>query len=312
MGEAKNGPQLGSRDSGAAAENQRPVVLLPWKNPKVLSRYRRRRILDRLTAGLAVTSLLLILYPLAHILYTFAYRGALAISIPRLTELSLDGGLANLIVGTTSLVLIAACFSIPVGVLGGIYLAEFSGSGKYAGVVRFFADVLAGMPSIIVGYVGFLILVLYFGWGFSVLAGSVTLGVLMLPYIMRTTEISIRNVPASVREAAEALGSTKTQLINKLTFNLALPGIMTGILLSVGTAMGETAPLLYTASNSNYYPCGLTNCPVGYLTYIIYTIINVSSTEAQELAYLSSFLLVSFVVSINFIARIGLKRFSRI
>jgi phosphate transport system permease protein len=262
--------------------------------------------------GLAVSSLLIVLYPLAQILYTFVYRGALAVSIPRLTELSLGGGLANAIFGTLLLVALAVCFSVPMGLMGGIYLAEFSESSKYAGIVRFFADVLAGMPSIIVGYVGFLILVLYFGWGFSVLAGSAALAVLMLPYIMRTTEISIRKVPSSVREAAEALGSTKTQLINKLTFNLALPGIATGILLSIGIAMGETAPLLYTAGFSNYYPCGVTNCPVGYLTYMIYTVINVSTPEAQQLAYLASFLLVTFVVSINVIARIGLKKLSRV
>lgn len=301
-----------SKDSVASRASQPGSVILPWKNPRVRARHRRRQVLDKVITGLTTASLVVILYPLAHILYTFVYRGALAISVPRLTQLSLGGGLANAIFGTALLVASAACFSIPIGVLGGIYLAEFSGFSKYAGVVRFFTDVLAGMPSIIVGYVGFLLLVLYFGWGFSVLAGSIVLGVLMLPYIMRTTEISVRRVPSGVREAAEALGSTKTQLVNRLTFNLAFPGILTGILLSIGIAMGETAPLLYTAGFSNYYPCGVTNCPVGYLTYIIYTVTNVSSPEGQQLAYLASFLLVTFVVSINIVARIGLSKISRI
>lgn len=259
-----------------------------------------------------IAAIVVVLYPLVDILAMFAYSGALAISLPRLTQLTLQGGLANSVAGTLLLAILSAGVAIPIGVFGGIYLAEFSGRSRFADLVRFVSDVLAGMPSIVIGYVGFLVLVLYFRWGFSPLAGAITLTVLMLPYILRTTELSLRKVPQSLREGAIALGSTKTQLINKLTFSLALPGILTGIILSMSISIGETAPLLYTAGNSNYYPCGLTNCALSYLTYIIYTFAKIPTPDDQNLAYLSAFLLMAFVVALNITARIGLRRFSRI
>lgn len=287
-----------------------------WQNSRVISRYRRRRVEDFLVKVIATASLILVLYPLADILYRFAYRGLLSISLPELTQVARDGGLASNIAGTFLLAGLSTIIAVPIGVLGGIYLAEFSGRSRYAGLVRFIADVMAGIPSIVLGYVGFLLFVLYFGWGLSALAGGVTLSILMLPYVLRTTELSIRKVPLSIREAAAALGSTKTQLVNRLTFKLALPGILTGILLSVSIAMGETAPLLWTAGSSESYPCGLTGCPggIGYLTRIFYDfLLNPNpTTEFQNLAYLSAFLLMSFAIGINIVARLGLRRISKI
>jgi phosphate transport system permease protein len=219
------------------------------------------------------------------------------------------------------LVGLSTLFAVPLGVLGGVYLAEFSGGSRYAEVVRFLSDVLSAMPSILLGYVGFIIFVSYFGWNFSALAGSLTLAFLMLPYILRTTEHAIRRVPLSLKEAAVALGSTQTQKVSRLSIRLALPGILTGILLSISIALGETAPLIYTASFSNFYPCasgdpskvfGLTNCPVGYLTYVVYVFANIPFPDAQALAYLSAFLLLLFTVSINLAARVGLRRLSKI
>lgn len=298
--------------SAETADPQHENTLIAWQDPRVLSGYRVRRVKGKLIAVMASVCVALILYPLLDILFMFAYRGALAVSIPRLTQLTLQGGLANSIVGTLLLVALSTLIAIPLGVLGGIYLAEFSAQSRYADSVRFIADVLAGMPSIVLGYVGFLLLVLYFGWGFSPLAGSLTLAILMLPYILRTTELSLRKVPQNLREAALALGSTKTQMINKMTFSLALPGILTGIILSMSISMGETAPLLYTAGNSNYYPCGLTNCALSYLTYVVYTFAKIPTADDQNLAYLSAFLLMSFVVTLNIAARIGLRRLSRV
>lgn len=294
-------------------KNRDSEKLMPtWQDPKVISSYKVRRFKDKMIGITAIACVALVLYPLLDILFMFTYQGALALSVPRLTQLTLQGGIANSIIGTLLLVALSALIAIPLGVLGGIYLAEFSGQSRYADIVRFVADVLAGMPSIVLGYVGFLLLVLYFGWGFSPLAGSITLVVLMFPYILRTTELSIRKVPDSLREAAIALGSTKTQMINKMTFSLALPGILTGIILSMSISMGETAPLLYTAGNSNYYPCGLTNCALSYLTYIVYTFAKIPTPDDQNIAYLSAFLLMSFVVTLNIAARIGLRRLSKI
>lgn len=281
-----------------------------------MSRFKLRRLEDRLLAALAIACVGLILYPLLDILYTFIYRGVLAISIARLTETTLNGGIANALAGTLDLMLLSALIAVPFGLLGGIYLAEFSGRNRFADMIRFMADVLAGIPSIILGYLGFLILILYFRWGYgsggSLLAGSIVLAVLMLPYILRTTELSIRKVPQSLREAAIALGATKTQMVNRLTLSLALPGILTGIILSMSISIGETAPLLYTTFSSNYYPCGLVNCPASYLTYIIWIVANSSLKDGTNLAYLSAFLLVSIVVALNISARIGLRRFSKV
>lgn len=292
------------------------ISIPSWQNPKVISHYQRRQFEEWAVKIGATACLVLVLYPLADILYRFAYRGVLALSIPALTQVFNDGGLASSISGTVLIAGLSAVIAVPVGVLGGIYLAEFSGRSRYADFVRFVADVLAGVPSIVLGYVGFLLLVSYLGWGLSALAGGVTLSILMLPYILRTTELSIRKVPTSIREAAEALGSTKTQMINRLTFRLALPGILTGILLSVSIAMGETAPLLFTAGWSPFNPCGLTGCPggVGYLTRIFYDFVQNANPSVgyQNLAYLSAFLLMSFAVAINIVARLGLRRMSRV
>ncbi len=192
-------------------------------------------------------------------------------------------------------------------------MAEFAGEhNRYASVVRFFSDVLAGVPSIVLGYVGYLLFVLSFGWGYSALAGGLTLSILMLPYILRTTELSIKRVPDSIREGAIALGSTKTSMINRLTLKFALPGIITGVMLAVSISFSETAPLLYTALFSNYNPTALLHQPVGYITGIVWTFSQMPGTAPHNLAYVASFVLLSIVFLVNFVARVVLKRFSKI
>ncbi len=276
--------------------------------------YRWRKTKDQTATVLAVLSVGIVMYPLLHIMLNFVYQGILAVSVSRLVGLTLDGGLANSIAGTALLVGLSAAIAVPIGVFGGIYLAEFSRDGPYASVARFVADVLSAMPSILLGYVGFLIFVLYFGWGFSPLAGALTLAFLMLPYIIRTTERSLRKVPANIREGAIALGSHSSQVVNRLTLRLALPGIITGVLLSISISLGETAPLLYTAEGSNYYPCGLTQCPVGFLTIVIYNFnyyLHIVPGYESEV-YLAVFLLLMFTLAINLVARLGLRRMSKI
>ncbi len=308
--------QIESEKDGEGPKGSDIARKLPWQDPRVLFRYKLRRLADKMVVAVTILAVVVVLYPLLDILFMFFYRGALAISIPRLTGLTLQFGLANAIVGTLLLVSLSTIIAVPLGVLGGIYLAEFSAqdqmSKTFAGTVRFLSDVLSGMPSILLGYVGFLILVIDFGWGLSPLAGGLILSILMLPYVIKTTELSIRKVPLKLREAATALGATKTQMVNRMTFPLALPGILTGIILSMSISIGETAPLLFTAGFSNYYPCGLTNCQVGFLTYIIYTFAKIPTTDSLSLAYLSAFLLISFSLVLNMTARIGLRRLSKI
>jgi phosphate transport system permease protein len=289
-----------------------------WQNDRVVSHYRLRRVRDTIIAMLVIATVALVLYPLADILVMFGYQGAMAVSIPRLTQTTSQGGLADAMFGTLLFAGLSGLIAIPIGVLGGIYLAEFSGPGRFGGTLRFVVDVLAGVPSIVLGYVGFLILILDFGWGNagrggSLLAGAIMLAVLMLPYIIRTTQISMEKVPRSLREAAIALGSTKTQVINKMAFSLALPGIMTGIILSMSIAIGETTPLLITQLSppSNFSTC-LVNCPANFLTYIIWTRASASNGFDASLGSLSVFLIIVFVVALNLVARIGVRRLTKI
>lgn len=290
-------------------------VLHSWQDPRVLSMYRTRKLKDSLSKILSIVSLLAILYPLLDMLYMFAYKGVQVISITRLTGITSGYvGLANEIAGTFLLIALSSAIVIPIGVSGGIYMAEFSRKSKYTEMIHFVIDILAGVPSIVLGYCGYLLLVLYFGCGFSALAGAITLSVLMLPYIVRTAELSLNKVPTSIREAATALGCTKTTMINRLTLRFALPGILTGILLAISIAFGEIAALLFTAGASDYMPTGaLCNSQVGYLTYAIFQFSTFQSpiSSANNLAYLAAFLLIVIVLSINVIARIGLRRLSR-
>ncbi len=285
----------------------------------IVARHRRRVLKARIYKVLISIALLLVLIPLVDMIYIFAYKGVQLISIQALTTNTIgsasfvSGGLSNAISGTLLLIAISAIIAVPLGVLGGVYMAEFAGNRRHGEIIRFFSDVLAGVPSIVIGYVGYILLVLYFGWGFSAMAGGLALSVIMLPYILRTTELSIKRVPTSIREAAIALGSSKTKMINRLTLRLALPGIITGILLSLSIAFGETAPLLYTANFSNYNPTQLFNQPVGYLTDVVYVYsTQLPSAAAHNLAYLAAFLSMLIIIAVNLVARIGLKRFSRI
>ncbi len=300
-------------------QKQEPKTL-PWKDPKVISNHRRRKLSNNLVKIALVAVVLLALYPLMDMLYLFALRGLEAISVSRLilsttpTGSGEPGGLANAVQGTLVLIGMSSAISIPFGVFGGVYMAEFSkNTGRFADAIRFVSDVIAGLPSIVLGYFGFLLFVLYFGWGFSAIAAGITLSVIMFPYILRTTELSIRKVPSSIREGALALGSTRTQMINRLTLRFALPGILTGILLSISIALGETAPLLYTAGISNQFPCATClHTPVPYLTGIIWNFYTQPGPGYQDLAYLATFLLISIVVVINIVARFTIRRYSRI
>jgi phosphate transport system permease protein len=134
----------------------------------------------------------------------------------------------------------------------------------------------------------------------------------MLPYILRTTELAIRRVPNGIREGAIALGSTKSSMINRLTLRFALPGIITGVMLAVSISFSETAPLLYTASFSNYLPTALLHQPIAYITGIVWTFSQFPGAAAHNLAYVASFILLSLVFLVNFVARVVLKRFSKI
>ncbi|WP_414039248.1 phosphate ABC transporter permease PstA [Acidithiobacillus sp. M4-SHS-6] len=228
-----------------------------------------------------------------------------ALNIKLLTEITngIGGGLKNAIEGSIIISLGSLLLAAPIGISAGIYLSEH-GQGLAGKTLRFLSDVLVGVPSIVLGYVGYITMVIYLGWQFSLAAGIITLTVMLLPYIARSTELAISNIPLAVREAGYGLGAGEGRIVFKILLPGAAPAIMTGLFYSVALSMGETAPLLYTAGWSNYMWTGnLTKEPIGYLTYVIWTFINEPFAESHMLAFAAAFLITSGVLLLILLGR---------
>jgi phosphate transport system permease protein len=268
----------------------------------------RRRLFAYFGWGFCALAFVLLGGATVWILATVFVRGLGALNLTVLTQITegTGGGLLNAIEGTGVLALGGLLLSAPPGLAAGIYLAEYD-DGRLAPVIRFLSDVLVGVPSIVIGYFGYVTMVVDLGWKFSVLAGSVALAIISLPYICRTSEMAIRQVPGSMREAAYALGAGEARVALGICVPIALPGILTGILLSLAISVGETAPLLYTAGWSNYLWTGhFTQEPIGYLTYAIWAFITEPFSGAHALAYAAALFVTLFVLVISILSRLVL------
>ena len=269
-----------------------------------------RRIVS--VSGWALSGLCLVVLSvlMVWILSVVFVRGIGALNFKVLTTITQGsgGGLLNAIEGTLVLSAAALLLAVPFGVAAGIYSAEYRFS-SWAIIIRFLADVLVGVPSIVIGYFGYVALVQWLGWNFSLAAGAISLAIISLPYICRTTELALRQVSNDLRDAAYSLGANERRVIFGVCLPAALPSILTGILLALAVSVGETAPLLYTAGWSNFMWDGhLTHSPIAYLTYAIWTFINEPFASANALAYAAALLVTGFVLIINILARFVLER----
>jgi phosphate transport system permease protein len=268
--------------------------------------YTYRHFKDGLVRGLCVLASLIALVPLFGVLYYLTVRGIGGVNLDFFTELPKPvgeegGGMANAIVGTLDLIVLAGLFGIPPGVLAGVYLSEF-GDSKFGKAVRFAADVMSGVPSITVGIFVYALIVLQTKQ-FSAYAGGVALAVIMLPTVTRTTEELLRLVPEQLREAALGLGVPKWRATLRVMLRTALPGVATGIMLAVARVAGETAPLLFTAFNNRFWSESL-NEPTASLPVQIYTYAVSPYEEWHQQAWAAAFVLVAMVLILNILARI--------
>ena len=275
-----------------------------------LSLYRPRTLTNIILSSVVTFMTFLALIPLFAVLWMLIWRGGQKLSLSLFTQLppaplEQGGGFGNAVLGTLVMVGLAALISVPLGVFTGVFLAEAKES-KLAGAVRFAAKVLTGFPSILAGVFAYGAVVLATG-GFSAVAGAIALSILMVPTIILTSESAIAMVPGKMKEASIGMGATGAQTVWMVLLPTAMPGILTGIMLAVARAAGETAPLLFTALFSNYWLTagGRVNLmqPTASLAVLIYNFSGMPFENQRELAWAAAFVLVLIVLIFNLIGQ---------
>ena len=273
----------------------------------------RRKIISRIAETLCGVAVLLALLPLAMILFYVVKEGIGSLNLAFFTHMpkpvgEAGGGMANAIVGTLILIGIAALFAVPIGCITGVHLSEYPAT-RFSSAVRFSADALNGVPSIVIGIFAYGLVVLPVK-RFSAIAGGVALGLLMLPIVVRTTEELLRLVPSGLREGALALGATRSRAVFSVILPAALPGILTGILVALARVAGETAPLLFTAFNNQYWSTNVTQ-PIASLTLQVFTYAISPYDDWHRQAWAGAFLLVMIILTLSIVARLAVRRLEK-
>ena len=276
-------------------------------------RTRTRKALSNAVVVLCAAAVLLALVPLFFVFFYVVQQGFSALNLAFFTKMpkpvgEAGGGMANAIVGTLVLIAIAGAIAIPVGIIAGVYLSEY-GKKKFASLVRFTADILNGVPSIVIGIFAYGLAVLPVKH-FSALAGGLALSFMMIPIITRTTEELLNLVPGTLREGSLALGATRSRAAFSVMVPAALPGIMTGILVALSRIAGETAPLLFTAFNNRYFSTRLDQ-PISSLTVQVYTYAISPYEDWHRQAWAGALVLVAVVFLFSVLARVVTRRLER-
>ncbi len=272
--------------------------------------YARRRIVNTVSLSISVVAMLFGLFWLGWILWTLLDNGLPGLGMHVFTQTTpppgSSGGLINAIAGSLMMVVVAVFIGTPIGILAGTYLAEFGQRGWIAPITRFINDILLSAPSIVIGlfvYEMYVIKVGHFaGWG-----GAFALAILVIPVVIRTTENMLRLVPNSLREAAAALGAPQWKVISFVTLRAARAGILTGILLAVARISGETAPLLFTSLNNQFWSSDM-NQPMANLPVVIFQFAMSPYEDWHNLAWAGALLITLGVLTLNIVARVMFRQ----
>ncbi|MEE9929458.1 phosphate ABC transporter permease PstA [Microvirgula aerodenitrificans] len=268
--------------------------------------YQRRRLLNLFNLAMSMATVAFGLFWLAWILYTLLSHGLAGITLDTFTKVTpppgSTGGLANAIYGSLLMTFFGTLIGTPIGILAGVYLAEFGTRGWLAPATRFINDILLSAPSIVIGLFIYEVYVVSVGH-FSGWAGSLALALLVIPVVVRTTENMLRLVPNSLREAAAALGAPQWKIIMQVTLRASKTGVLTGILLAIARISGETAPLLFTALNNQFWNSNM-NAPMANLPIVIFQFAMSPYEDWHTLAWAGALLITFSVLALNIVARI--------
>jgi phosphate transport system permease protein len=271
----------------------------------IMNLYSRRRLRNRVVLFLSVGATVIGLGWLVLILGTLVYQGLSGLSLAVFTEMTpppgADGGLLNPIIGSLMLTILAVAIGTPIGIMAGTYMAEYGKYAKLTVVVRFINDILLSAPSIVVGLFVYEILVAPMGH-FSGWAGAVALALIVIPVVVRTTEDMLLLLPKELRESATSLGLPRAYVIRFVSYRAARAGIITGVLLAIARISGETAPLLFTALNNQFFSTNL-NAPISSLPVVIFQFALSPYADWQKLAWIGALIITFAVLALSITAR---------